>query len=602
MGTPTAQRQSWFIHRSGRRLYSFSHASKPQLCLFVALVASTVLFMRFLHPSDLVPRLQHPHLTAPIVQSESDHPLLSLVRAARLGSAAVSVKQSQSLEQVVAEYRRRYGLDPPPHFDKWYEYATTNDIPLLDEYDGIHEVLRPFWAISPAAIRRRVKDAIDADDFLNGLFIRNGTIKSAGRGEEWRQNGPKSAIEPFAHLLPDMDLAINKHDEPRVIIPHDQLAQMLERSQRAQKSHITRHDTWSARPAELNDGFTELNSVTPFLEYAQQFTWPVATLSCPPDSPARILQYNGADPIDDSSAYLFDNLGFIYNRTAFTDICLSPSLRHLHGFFNKPNAWSITHDPIPILSPSKISTFHDILFPAPWYLADRSVYEDDQDLLWEEKRDDLYWRGKTTSGYSAGGTWHFQGRQRFIESVEKPGTNHVLRKANDDGWQAKEVAREQYQDLLDVHFTSVDQCSEEDCAEQLQYFDVRSNDPFNVNFKHKALLDMDGNAFSGRFYAFLQSRSLVLKQALFREWHEDRIVPWVHYIPLGLNGTDHLEIMRYLTQEEEGQRLAREIAEGSREWARRSLRKVDMQAWMFRLLLEYARLLDDRRDELGFMG
>lgn len=280
--------------------------------------------MRLLPRSDLAPRLLHSDPTAPVVQSESDHPLLSLVRAARLGSVAVSAKQSQSLEQVVAEYRRRYGLDPPPHFDKWYECAITNDIPLLDEYDGIHEVLRPFWEFSPAAIRRKAKDAIDADDFVNGLFIRNGTIKSAGRGEEWRQNASKSAIEPVAHLLPDMDLAINVHDEPRVLIPHDQLTQMLDRSQRAQKSHTTRYDTWSARPTELNDGFTEPNSVTPFLEYAQQFTWPVATRSCPPDSPARMSQYNGADPPDDSSAYLFDNLGFIYNRTAFTDICLSP--------------------------------------------------------------------------------------------------------------------------------------------------------------------------------------------------------------------------------------------------------------------------------------
>lgn len=177
----------------------------------------------------------------------------------------------------------------------------------------------------------------------------------------------------------------------------------------------------------------------------------------------------------------------------------------------------------------------------------------------------------------------------------------MLRKGNDDRWRAEEVAREQYQDLLDVHFGSVGQCSEEDRAEEKEYFDVRTNDPFNVNLKHKSLLDIDGNAFSGRFYAFLQSRSLVLKQALFREWHEDRIVPWVHYIPLRLNGTDHLEVMRFLTQEEEGQRLAREIAEESREWVGRSLRKVDMQAWMFRLLLEYARLVDDQRDELGFM-
>lgn len=44
-----------------------------------------------------------------------------------------------------------------------------------------------------------------------------------------------------------------------------------------------------------------------------------------------------------------------------------------------------------------------------------------------------------------------------------------------------------------------------------------------------------------------------------------------------------------------------EIAEAGREWAGRVLRKEDMEIYMFRLLLEWGRLTDDRRDELGFM-
>lgn len=76
-------------------------------------------------------------------------------------------------------------------------------------------------------------------------------------------------------------------------------------------------------------------------------------------------------------------------------------------------------------------------------------------------------------------------------------------------------------------------------------------------------------------------------------------MPWAHYIPLGFNGSDHLKIMRFLTQED-GQRLAHEIAGEPRQWALQSLRHVDMQAWMFRLLLEYARLVDDARSEIGF--
>lgn len=44
------------------------------------------------------------------------------------------------------------------------------------------------------------------------------------------------------------------------------------------------------------------------------------------------------------------------------------------------------------------------------------------------------------------------------------------------------------------------------------------------------------------------------------------------------------------------------IAEAGREWAGRVLRKEDMEIYMFRLLLEWGRLTDDRRDEIGFAG
>lgn len=45
-----------------------------------------------------------------------------------------------------------------------------------------------------------------------------------------------------------------------------------------------------------------------------------------------------------------------------------------------------------------------------------------------------------------------------------------------------------------------------------------------------------------------------------------------------------------------------EIAEAGRLWAEKVLRKEDMEIYMFRLLLEWGRLTDDKRDEIGFMG
>ncbi len=46
---------------------------------------------------------------------------------------------------------------------------------------------------------------------------------------------------------------------------------------------------------------------------------------------------------------------------------------------------------------------------------------------------------------------------------------------------------------------------------------------------------------------------------------------------------------------------AERIAGAGREWAGRVLRKEDMEIYMFRLLLEWGRLTDDRREEIGFV-
>lgn len=46
----------------------------------------------------------------------------------------------------------------------------------------------------------------------------------------------------------------------------------------------------------------------------------------------------------------------------------------------------------------------------------------------------------------------------------------------------------------------------------------------------------------------------------------------------------------------EGERIASE----GREWVGRVMRKEDMEVYFYRLLLEWGRLTDDRREELGF--
>src|SRR5271169_3496772 len=113
--------------------------------------------------------------------------------------------------------------------------------------------------------------------------------------------------------------------------------------------------------------------------------------------------------------------------------------------------------------------------------------------------------------------------------------------------------------------------------------DVRTNE----SWKWKYLIDLDGMGQSGRYYALLKGKSLVFKCTMVQEWHDEWLWPWVHYVPLGLNGSDWFETVRFFAHEETGQYLGERIATESRHWAKSALRPEDMEVWMFRLLLEY---------------
>jgi hypothetical protein len=279
-------------------------------------------------------------------------------------------------------------------------------------------------------------------------------------------------------------------------------------------------------------------------------------------------------------------LGFIHNTTAFSDVCNVPSLRNTYGFFDRPNVFAVVHDLFPVFSQSKVSTFQDILYPSPWYWAQKVPYVKEKDYSWEEKANKLYWRGSTTGGFSKGGGWRRHHRQLMVGNINALNTAKILTKTEAGQWDSKKVDRNVYHDFFDVQFTSVGQCDRNDCAAQTEFFNITEPVEQQDAWAYKYLVDIDGNAFSGRYHAFLQSNSLVCKVALFREWHDERIKPWVHYVPLSLKGDEVVETMRFFTSEDEGRVEAPRLAQQGKDWAQRTLRKDDMEVWFFRLLLE----------------
>ena len=528
------------------------------------------------------------------------HPVDALIRDGESSFMALTQRQSRTLEDAVTEYKRRYHIPPPPNFDKWYAFAQRKGVQLTDEYDTIHDSLLPFWALRPATIRARVREAIGFDgNNLIALLIRNGQPAHIQGGQEWQQEATIGMMKQFVEYLPDMDLAFNIHDEPRVVVPHDELSQLISHAKNKNMptalANPSPRNRFSSRPKDVNNGRrVDEVKTTRFNVFAHQPTWIPSRLSCSPESPARALDDETTH--DNLTAYALSDLAFIYNHTAFSDVCNSPSFSTSHGFFDRPNAFNVVHDLLPIFSQSKMSSFQDILYPSPWYWSGKVAYDETKDLDWTAKENKLWWVGSTTGGFSRDGGWRRQHRQQVVQKLNALGTariftNQNLRDQNQastevPNWQPKEVPRRDYQDIINVHFSHIGQCDPGDCDAQREFFKIVPPADQQDAWKYKYLLDLDGNAFSGRFYAFLKSRSLVFKMAVFREWHEEWLKPWVHYVPLSLRGEESLEAVRYFRDEDEGKSQAVRLAQQGREWAGKVLRNEDFEVWFFRLMLE----------------
>ncbi|KZZ91335.1 Lipopolysaccharide-modifying protein [Ascosphaera apis ARSEF 7405] len=544
--------------------------------------------------------------------SDSDHPIEQLIKQSANKFNQRKEKQSKTLKDAVEEYQRRYSMPPPPHFDVWFRLAKEKNVRIIDDYDTIYHSLLPFWGLKPSTIRERAREIISYRRQVTGMMIREKKITKCERRDEekhWFPEALEGMTVNFLEWLPDMDLAFNINDEPRIVIPSDELNTLHQRGvQEIMKlAGETELKGFSSRPKDVNKGdrWYDANFKSfRFNRYDRQRTWEICRMSCPADSPARSID----DDVEDvTESYRFTDLGFVKNDTAHTDICLTPSLQRTFGLFERPNALDLSHVLMPMFSQSKISSFQDILYPSPWYWNNQVTYFEEQDREWDSKEDSLYWRGTTTGGFSKAGGWRRHHRQIFVGRVngltranvlepkpkepeaaeQKSNAATTIEKRddssnNDTYWQISKRPRDDYRDLFNVKFTEIKHCDPDDCDAQQKYFEIANREQPSRAWSFRHLMDIDGHGFSGRFYSFLNSNSLPHKLAMFREWHNEWIAPWVHYIPLSHHGDEHVEVMRWLSRDKQGMLRARQLAQQGKDAAR------------------YARVIDDNRALLGY--
>lgn len=329
--------------------------------------------------------------------------------------------------------------------------------------------------------------------------------------------------------------------------------------------------------------------------------------------------------------------GFVSNYTLSTEICHQPDLQGLNGILVEPLTVSATKVLFPMFGGSKLAVNNEILLPAPmyWNEEERFTAGGEHGVDWPQKKDGVVWRGVATGGKNREENWRAFQRHRFVamnngtklgraeDWTESPANfalpspqYHLASQQSITPGSQKSHLGPWVDSWADVSFVDL-MCANEDhdvglCNYTSPHYEVTAGVKLADQFNWKYLPDIDGNSFSGRYLGFLRSTSLPVKATLWREWHDSRLVAWKHFVPMDNRYGDWYGIMEYFlgfdlarndgTGRPSHDKVAEKIASDGKDWAERVLRKEDMQIYVLRLLLEYARISDERREKMGWVA
>ncbi|KXT05307.1 hypothetical protein AC578_11039 [Pseudocercospora eumusae] len=587
----------------------------------------------------------------PLVPTDDEHPIKQLMSQADSRFQHYDNDRSKTFSETVQKYRRQTGRHPPPGFKEWYRLARKKRVYNIDDFAQINHDLRPFWAIPPAEIRSFAAHSSDEwPDLIATISLRDGQVFQEEWG--WRSETFVKMLKQVARYLPDMDIPINRMDQPRVVVPWENLQAYLK----------TEEESRSLDEQGVEDAFTKgmpgffiprfqvpepqwLHRWNPFVfpkyrvstadDPRPDYGWfnfaggkfmDLAAKACPPGSyatdPTSELRLKEAEKL-----YKHDLGGLITNFNISSDLCtVGPQLASLHGMLYASSSMLVTHKLVPIFGECRTNINNDILFPANmyWKRDKRYSYNDEHDINWDDKDDTMIWRGVTSGGNTVDDDperWRNMHRQRLvlITNSTELGAAKTDVLAN-EGRENFRYTVQQFtpanfaKDHFDVGFTE-----KVACIPNCDFYDssltILNKTSFTDTFRSKYLIDVDGHSFSGRWRAFLQSRSLGLKATIFREWHDSRLFAWRHFVPMDNRYDDLYSLLLYFigfnpsdqdpvnqvtvwSHDYEAMKLARQ----GREWAAKVLRPEDIEVYLLRLLLEYGRIIDDNRDRIGVVG
>ncbi|KAI1827216.1 lipopolysaccharide-modifying protein [Xylaria intraflava] len=611
--------------------------------ILAALVTALVLYSKLFQPPSIISGVIPPgpgwiggsssearpgEIQAAPAKIGDGHPISRLIEDAYTSFYKRLGERSWSLAQAAARYRERRGRHPPPGFDKWFEAAQHHDAVIVEDFfDRIHHDINPFWGADALEMRRHARTMPHVIRVRDGKIAHfEGDNEGAVRGD--RLDIWAKLVQDMLPHLPDLDMPLNLYDEPRVLVPWEDVARHVAEEQSSRRLFPAGDVTTEQTSFRDVDDDPQQPFDPEWIDDRHRY-WDYISRACPPDSPARKFQplESMAEPIDavfptSPAMPYMDESGFVKNFTQAQDPCLQPHLRGMHGTFVEAFSMAISTKVFPLFSGSKLPANNELLIPGAMYLSEQTRYSGGAGHggPWSDKKNGLVWRGAASGGRNQENNWWHYQRHRFVQMMN--GTAVGLAQDGDAeiGPTFTRQALGMYnlsvpqlgpwlRKWSDVGFNRLDCWPETrdwlnrlrpDCPYTDPFFALAGSVPMAEQYNYKFLPDVDGNSFSARWRGFLLSTSCPLKATVYTEWHDDRLAPWLHFVPFDNTFIDIYAVMDYFLDGHDAE--AQRIAEEGHEWAARVLRREDMMLYTWRLLLEYARVLDPDRDRLGFVG
>ncbi|KAF8186581.1 glycosyl transferase family 90-domain-containing protein [Mycena galopus ATCC 62051] len=501
-----------------------------------------------------------------------------------LASASLTAFRSHdppSLSAARARYELKTGRAPPRAYEDFYAFATAPQRQcLVDGYAGVYRDFAPFWRLEKTKkgwFRERVQEMgrkLAADSTTHGiamLSIRDGMAHRPEDGATYFDVDWENTVNRFAAHLPPMTILISGRDEPRVVFD---VGPLFEEDDPASPAWVERPPTVALergedvyQPGGSADISHSKRAPNPALEKALILTDPHPFALSPPDT------------------------GAFFSDPSRRDVC-----RPARGvgkmedvpFLLSASSAEFTTDLVPILSMTKLadaptsgtttegggSCFADVLMPGEFFYRNSGwagKFEHPDDVRWEDKKDVLYWRGKSNGGHIRGTNYLSFPRFRLMdlaaqkENVEKG--------------------------LFDVRIT---EWHEWHCTDNCDPAPIRAaynitgdSVPREEAYGYKYLLDVDGNTFSGRYLGLLRSGGLVFKSTAFAEFFTPWLIPYEHFIPVRPDLADLPDKIEWAKRNDAE---AHRIQETGRVFAEQVLTDAQNDCYWFAVLMEWGAL------------